>query len=214
MSIIDIIKEDEGCRLKPYTDTTGHITIGYGRNLSACGISKEEAEFFLKSNGNKNSKCNLLPQLYYPNIKFDICAKEAKDILSECKLAILYPILINSSNIHIGYNRDLTKFGITQEEAEFLFRNDYNEKKFLLNKAIPWVASKPQGVQDALLNMAFNVGVAGLLKFTRFLHALQNDRIIEALDALKFNADNTRTKYYTQVPARVESICDILKGKK
>lgn len=34
----------EGLRLKPYTDTTGHLTIGYGTNLDA-GISKEAAVF-------------------------------------------------------------------------------------------------------------------------------------------------------------------------
>lgn len=33
----------EGLRLKPYTDTTGHLTIGVGRNLSEVGISRDEA---------------------------------------------------------------------------------------------------------------------------------------------------------------------------
>ena len=33
----------EGLRLKPYTDTTGHLTIGVGRNLSEVGITRDEA---------------------------------------------------------------------------------------------------------------------------------------------------------------------------
>ena len=33
----------EGLRLKPYTDTTGHLTIGVGRNLSDVGITRDEA---------------------------------------------------------------------------------------------------------------------------------------------------------------------------
>jgi len=37
----------EGLRLKPYTDTTGHLTIGYGRNLDSVGISALEAEVLL-----------------------------------------------------------------------------------------------------------------------------------------------------------------------
>ena len=37
-----LIKKHEGLRLKPYKDTTGNITIGYGCNLSK-GISKEIA---------------------------------------------------------------------------------------------------------------------------------------------------------------------------
>ncbi|AIM40791.1 putative lysozyme [Idiomarinaceae phage Phi1M2-2] len=34
---------DEGLRLKPYRDTVGKLTIGYGRNLDDVGISEEEA---------------------------------------------------------------------------------------------------------------------------------------------------------------------------
>jgi lysozyme len=38
---------DEGLRLRPYLDTKGKITIGYGRNLSANGISRAEADMLL-----------------------------------------------------------------------------------------------------------------------------------------------------------------------
>lgn len=34
---------DEGMRLKPYVDTTGHITIGVGRNLTDVGVTHGEA---------------------------------------------------------------------------------------------------------------------------------------------------------------------------
>lgn len=37
------IQGSEGLRLKPYTDTVGRLTIGYGRNLTDSGISQEEA---------------------------------------------------------------------------------------------------------------------------------------------------------------------------
>jgi len=33
------LREKEGLRLKPYQDDTGNLTIGYGHNLSANGIS-------------------------------------------------------------------------------------------------------------------------------------------------------------------------------
>lgn len=38
---------DEGCKLKPYRDTVGKLTIGYGRNLDDVGISALEAEVLL-----------------------------------------------------------------------------------------------------------------------------------------------------------------------
>jgi len=41
------LKRDEGLRLKPYLDTVGKVSIGYGRNLDDRGISEDEAEFLL-----------------------------------------------------------------------------------------------------------------------------------------------------------------------
>lgn len=41
------IKQHEGLRNFPYTDTTGHVSIGFGRNLTGKGISNEEAEYLL-----------------------------------------------------------------------------------------------------------------------------------------------------------------------
>lgn len=42
------IKAHEGFRAYPYQDTTGHSTIGYGRNLTDRGITKPEAELMLQ----------------------------------------------------------------------------------------------------------------------------------------------------------------------
>ncbi|WP_405418687.1 glycoside hydrolase family protein [Marinobacter flavimaris] len=41
------LERHEGLRLKPYHDTVGKLTIGYGRNLEDVGISRDEAEFML-----------------------------------------------------------------------------------------------------------------------------------------------------------------------
>lgn len=42
-----ILTEFEGSRNFPYTDTTGHITIGVGRNLTSCGLTKSEIDVLL-----------------------------------------------------------------------------------------------------------------------------------------------------------------------
>jgi len=43
----DFIQRHEGLRLKAYEDTRGNITIGYGRNLGARGLSGLEATWLL-----------------------------------------------------------------------------------------------------------------------------------------------------------------------
>jgi|SRR5579872_481212 len=46
-NIADQLRRDEGLRLKPYADTKGKITIGYGYNLTENGITTEIAELWL-----------------------------------------------------------------------------------------------------------------------------------------------------------------------
>jgi lysozyme len=41
------LERHEGLRLKPYLDTVGKLTVGYGRNLDDVGISRDEADFML-----------------------------------------------------------------------------------------------------------------------------------------------------------------------
>ena len=43
-----MLRLDEGLRLKPYIDSLGHMTIGYGRALNRRGITKQEAEWMLE----------------------------------------------------------------------------------------------------------------------------------------------------------------------
>jgi lysozyme len=49
------IKVNEGFRSKPYADTVGKLTIGWGRNLNAEGITVGEALILL---GNDISRCD------------------------------------------------------------------------------------------------------------------------------------------------------------
>lgn len=46
-NLANMIKEHEGLRLKPYKDSRGILTIGYGRNLEGKGISEVEANYLL-----------------------------------------------------------------------------------------------------------------------------------------------------------------------
>lgn len=47
MNLVDLIKEDEGLRLKPYRCTAGKLTIGYGHNIEDNGIPEHIAEALL-----------------------------------------------------------------------------------------------------------------------------------------------------------------------
>ena len=46
-AMISELQRDEGVRNYPYVDTTGHVTIGVGRNLSTDGLSDSEVSDLL-----------------------------------------------------------------------------------------------------------------------------------------------------------------------
>jgi|SRR5579864_9058032 len=46
-TLITELQRDEGVRCYPYVDTTGHVTIGVGRNLSTDGLSDAEVSTLL-----------------------------------------------------------------------------------------------------------------------------------------------------------------------
>lgn len=48
-AIVEILKRDEGLRLKLYRDTDRNWSVGYGRNMTARGISESEALYLLQN---------------------------------------------------------------------------------------------------------------------------------------------------------------------
>jgi len=46
-ALVSSVQQHEGCRLKPYRDTVGKLTIGWGRNLDDVGVTQAEADAML-----------------------------------------------------------------------------------------------------------------------------------------------------------------------
>jgi lysozyme len=100
-----------------------------------------------------------------------------------CKLR---PYKDTVNKITIGYGRNLQDNGISIQEAELLFDNDYNRCLKDLSQ-FDWYTDQPEHVQNALMNMCFNLGINKLLRFKRMIVALKEkdytNAAIEALDS-------------------------------
>jgi lysozyme len=87
----------------------------------------------------------------------------------------------------IGFGRliDERKGGhITLEEGLFLLNNDIDNKTEELLKRLPWVNDLDDARKGVLVNMAFQLGVDGLLKFKNTLELIKNSKYKEASDAM------------------------------
>lgn len=107
----------------------------------------------------------------------------------------------------IGYGRLVDPArggGISQEEGALLLSNDIERVVRSLHDRIPWFARLPSRKKQALSNMAFQLGVNGLLGFRRMLKAVQHQNWSaarrEALDS----------RWAKQTPARAQEIADML----
>ena len=110
----------------------------------------------------------------------------------------------------IGYGRNIEKRGISKEEAEFMFQNDYNnainDLKVLLVKNSINMVNIPQDVFYALTDMMFNMGYDRLSKFKKLFSELKKGSYEGVAREMK------DSKWYTQVGDRSKKLVEIVKN--
>ncbi len=85
----------------------------------------------------------------------------------------LKPYHCTANKMTIGYGRNIEQRGITELEAVELLDNDVIYLFDALPKKIEFFNHLDKPRADILVNMAFNLGVNGLLKFKNMLKALE-----------------------------------------
>lgn len=77
--------------------------------------------------------------------------------------------------IGVGRLIDKTKGGsISRSESEMLLANDIASRELAITKALPWSLNIDPVRRAVLTNMAFNMGVEGLLEFRNTLAVLRD----------------------------------------
>ncbi len=118
----------------------------------------------------------------------------------------LKPYRCTAGRLTIGVGRNLDDRGITEDEALLLLENDIKSFWEQLTHAQPWIESAPEEVQEALLNMAFNLGLGGLLGFKDTLALLQTGDYRQAARAM------LESHWARQVGARATRLADMVRG--
>lgn len=103
----------------------------------------------------------------------------------------------------IGVGRMIDKRkggGITAEESAYLLSNDIDKRQAELLRRAPWMAQLDPVRFGVMLNMAFQMGVDGLLGFKNTL------AMVKAGDYAGAAAGMLNSKWATQTPARAERL--------
>jgi len=100
----------------------------------------------------------------------------------------LKPYHCSAGKLSIGYGRNLDDVGISHPEALMLLSNDVHKCIKQVEDNIPCFKQLNDIRQNVIINMCFNLGIHGLLKFRKFLTALDNSDYltasVEMLDSL------------------------------
>ena len=105
----------------------------------------------------------------------------------------------------IGIGRNLEDRGITKDEALYMLENDIMYVKDKLEESL-WFFNELDNIrQEVLINMAFNLGLAGLLKFKNMIKAL------EKKDYTKASEEMLNSKWANQVKNRAKELAHAMK---
>ena len=111
--------------------------------------------------------------------------------------------------LSIGCGRliDARKGGrITVPEAMMLLDHDIARVEAEVRARWPWFDALDAARQDVVLNMAFNLGVAGLAGFRVTLGHIEAGRYAEAADAM------LRSRWASQVHDRADRLAAVMRG--
>jgi lysozyme len=96
----------------------------------------------------------------------------------------LKPYHDSVGKLTIGVGHNLDDKGITEAAARFLLGEDVLEVEAQLDLVLPWWTGLDEVRQRVLANMAFNMGVQGLLQFTNTLTAVREGRYEDAASGM------------------------------
>lgn len=94
---------------------------------------------------------------------------------------------------------------MSKEVAEKILNLKVARLRKRVPECLPWLASKPQSVQDTILEMAYQLGIAKLLGFKYTLQCIEAGDYAQAAKNLR------ESLLYRQTPKRVE---DYIRGLK
>jgi len=98
--------------------------------------------------------------------------------------------------------------GISKDESDYLLTNDINSRLADLNAKLPWFNTLNDPRKAVLLNMSFQLGMAGLLNFRNTLNKIQDGDFGGAADNM------LKSKWAEQTPKRAQEMAEQMrKGK-
>ena len=104
----------------------------------------------------------------------------------------------------IGYG---IKLPLSEEEAEILLKHRLDKKILEISEKEPFFLDLPETAQEIIANMAYQLGVGGVLRFKKMWEALKNRDYQKAADEM---LDSNWAR--EQTPNRAKRLAEIMRS--
>jgi lysozyme len=113
-----------------------------------------------------------------------------------------------AGKITVGIGRNLEDKGLSDDEIDYLFKNDFREVVEDLKSVFPGWSNINDARKAVLFDMRFNLGGSGFRTFRRFISAVKAGDYVRASEEMKDSA------WFHQVGTRSERLCRIMRAGK
>lgn len=111
------------------------------------------------------------------------------------------PYRCSAGKLTIGVGRNLDDIGLSGVEIDFMLDNDL-DRCIQQAEGFMWFSSAPDAVQGAVVNLIFNLGLAGFSQFRRTIaHLIAQEYELAGAELLN-------SRYAEQVPARAQELAN------
>lgn len=115
------------------------------------------------------------------------------------------PYMDTTGHVTIGVGRNLTDVGLYPDEIEYLLTMDMNRCYWDCENQMTFFTSLDEVRQMVLMDMCFNLGISGLMKFKNTLRAVEEGRYDAAAKGM------LQSKWATQVKGRAIRLSEMMR---
>ena len=120
------------------------------------------------------------------------------------------PYKCTAGKLTIGYGRNLDDNGISADEAEYMFNNDFNQAYESVLRLLKANSIDVDTLSECrlfvLTDMMFNLGYVRLSGFKKLLKALKNQDYVAASNEMK------DSNWYKQTGNRAKKLCSMMQN--
>ena len=104
----------------------------------------------------------------------------------------------------IGYGFAIKDLELDEDICDMILERKVAKLVEMLEKNLPYLPSLPKDAQDVLIEMAYQMGVSGLLKFKKTL------MYVESKDYKDASVEMLDSRWAKQTPNRAKKLSDIM----